>query len=1224
MNISEKTERELLGVAAEGAGAEFDSKWYRERYADVAATGQDPAEHYVSHGQAEGRFRNAGEAVRAAMQAGIEPTWYISRYPDVAAAGQDPAEHYALYGRHEGRFPNAKAAAQFAAENGVNPAWYANTYTDVVAANFEPEEHYGLYGHAEGRIPNPYAALQSPLRQEVDCKWYVERYADVAETGADPAEHYVVHGHVTGYFPNAGAEEFYIFNLRRAYMAQVDPAWYLANYADVAAAGVDPAEHFALHGQAQGRFPNAEAAARHAKETHSDLYEQVDPIWYLANYPDVVAAGADPRTHFALSGHAEGRFPNAEAAARHAKETHSDLYEQVDPIWYLANYPDVVAAGADPRTHFALSGHAEGRFPNAEAAKRDMLRREVDPDWYIAYYPDIAACGLEPQEHYILYGRAEGRLPNPTRLPAEAWQPSIVDTPTSKPLSRYPLIGVVTPARNRQAWTIGFARMLDNQDYPFFRLYVVDSNSTDGTPEALRALGLSSLVVLHAPDSAYWTAATNIGVEQALNDGCEYILTINDDAIIPPDFLTTIVRSAESAAARIVGSVISFADVPGRLWGVGAYNDWSTGSFVQLAMASAWDTALTQVPRSQEGLIPADYLCGNGTLVHRSVFHEIGLYDVKNTPHYHADSELTMRAERFRIDRWICSDARLYNRFSESDEGIFAKRNQRLFSFRSANYARALLFIIDRYCPQDLKARALVQYFLRHVRQPGMRTWSRLLRVVQILDMPLHARHIRYRDFFPPRQASLCLEQDLEILLGLSHDAFMAMLYPVLLRRRETDAERAVITRALELGYARQDLVREVLSRLEAKYSWSDQSLQSDDRGSQYSIKPFLSSDGITEGKTTVYMNIDVLCMAVTDPRAATGVHRYVSNILAELMRDPRVNLQLFHAEELAASAAKLRAQSLADCSFAPADQHFNKGVVFYPYFPFSGKDPRFAAIPHVITLCDLFPLSHPEWFSAVAISKFRRQLRDLTGVSHVLCISSATQAALQTTFPTLNASSSVAYLGVKLDRLRRAASEDRFTGQLGRPYFVCVGTIEPRKNLRSVIAAMRHLSPQVRELQMVVVGQVGWSITSQELVALAGEERSRIHFLGHVPDAQLWDLYANAICTVFPSLAEGFGFPIVESFSCGTPVVTSDRSSMAEIAGDGALLVNPLDPAAIAMAVESLASDVTLRSVLAKHALERARLFTWKSCAERHVEVFEQLAAHYMNSRECRDIQSQ
>ena len=80
----------------------------------------------------------------------------------------------------------------------------------------------------------------------------------------------------------------------------------------------------------------------------------------------------------------------------------------------------------------------------------------------------------------------------------------------------------------------------------------------------------------------------------------------------------------------------------------------------------------------------------------------------------------------------------------------------------------------------------------------------------------------------------------------------------------------------------------------------------------------------------------------------------------------------------------------------------------------------------------------------------------------------------------------------------------------------------------------------------------------------------------------------------------------------------------MAEIAGDGALLVNPLDPAAIAMAVESLASDVTLRSVLAKHALERARLFTWKSCAERHVEVFEQLAAHYMNSRECRDIQSQ
>ena len=202
--------------------------------------------------------------------------------------------------------------------------------------------------------------------------------------------------------------------------------------------------------------------------------------------------------------------------------------------------------------------------------------------------------------------------------------------------------------------------MLDGQDYPLFRFYAVDSNSTDGTPQALRNLDVAGSTVLSAPDSAFWTAATNIGVACALADGCDYILTINDDAIIPADFLKAIVGAAERGRARIVGSVIAFADAPGRLWGVGAFNDWSSGSFVQLAMAGAWDDALAQVSLSPDGLIAAHYLCGNGTLIHRSVFEEIGLYDVRHLPHYHADSEFTMRAERAGIERWVAPGARLY------------------------------------------------------------------------------------------------------------------------------------------------------------------------------------------------------------------------------------------------------------------------------------------------------------------------------------------------------------------------------------------------------------------------------------------------------------------------------------------------------------------------------------------------------------------------------------
>ncbi|WP_267406958.1 glycosyltransferase [Methylobacterium sp. GC_Met_1] len=814
------------------------------------------------------------------------------------------------------------------------------------------------------------------------------------------------------------------------------------------------------------------------------------------------------------------------------------------------------------------------------------------------------------------------------------------------------MIGVVTPVRNRGAWSVDFARMLDGQDYPLFRFYAVDSNSTDGTPEALKSLNVAGASILSAPDSAYWTAATNIGVARALADGCDYILTINDDAIIPADFLRAIVSAAERAGARIVGSVIAFANTPGRLWGVGAYNDWSSGSFVQLAMAGAWDDALDELAISSNGLMPTHYLCGNGTLIHRSVFNEIGLYDVRHLPHYHADSEFTMRAERAGIERWVAPSARLFNRFTDAGDGIFAARNQRLFSLRSANYARPLIFIIDTYCPDELKAQALVRYFVRFVKEPSDRTWSRLLRIVKLIDTVAADRRVVCADFFPPSDSALRAAEDLEILLSLSDATFLSLLYPILLRRLESDEERTQHAEAIRSGCCRGDLVREILARPEAKYHWSthttflsayltqengsadvfasaEQHLQSAhtrlshlpsqaEARARIDAAACLSPASEPSEALNVYMNIDVLCMAVTDPKAATGVHRYVHNVMQELARDTRINLQLFHAPQLVNSATELCAGILAGAKFAEHNQRPNTGVVFYPYFPFSGLDQRFEALPQIFTICDLFPLTNSDWFSAAAVAKFNGQLRYLTAADHLLCISAATEGAVRAVFPTLSATSSVAHLGVALHSGSygdAASASPIASGE--EPYFICVGTIEPRKNLSTVIAAMRHLrAPAVQHLRMVVVGQAGWSITAEDLTNLAGTDASRITFLGRVPDEQLWGLYSGAICTVFPSLAEGFGLPIIESFSCGTPVVTSNGSSMAEIADSGALLVDPTNSVDIAMAVEKLATDPLLRSALAQEAELRSRHFTWEACAERHIEAFKRAIARKQKTR--------
>jgi len=116
---------------------------------------------------------------------------------------------------------------------------------------------------------------------------------------------------------------------------------------------------------------------------------------------------------------------------------------------------------------------------------------------------------------------------------------------------------------------------------------------------------------------------------------------------------------------------------------------------------------------------------------------------------------------------------------------------------------------------------------------------------------------------------------------------------------------------------------------------------------------------------------------------------------------------------------------------------------------------------------------------------------------------------------------------------------------------------------------------------------------------------RRHIHLEGYVPRDRLLSYYKNAICLVFPSLYEGFGLPILEAMACGTPVITSETSSMPEVAGDAALLVNPYDIPAIADAMNRLISDNQLRERLISMGLERTKQFSWKKCAEETLSVF-------------------
>jgi alpha-1,3-rhamnosyl/mannosyltransferase len=173
------------------------------------------------------------------------------------------------------------------------------------------------------------------------------------------------------------------------------------------------------------------------------------------------------------------------------------------------------------------------------------------------------------------------------------------------------------------------------------------------------------------------------------------------------------------------------------------------------------------------------------------------------------------------------------------------------------------------------------------------------------------------------------------------------------------------------------------------------------------------------------------------------------------------------------------------------------------------------------------------------------------------------------------------------------------------RPYLLYVGTIEPRKNLETLLDAWKQLRASLRgEFELLVAGPVGW-----EAVATTARIRAEATYLGYVPEQDLPGLVAGAAAFVYPSLYEGFGFPVVQAMAAGTPVVTSNVSCLPEIVGDAALLVDPHSPSELASNLSRLLKSESLRAELGERGRTRARRYQWSVCAEQSLKFFRGIA---------------
>jgi glycosyltransferase involved in cell wall biosynthesis len=208
-----------------------------------------------------------------------------------------------------------------------------------------------------------------------------------------------------------------------------------------------------------------------------------------------------------------------------------------------------------------------------------------------------------------------------------------------------------------------------------------------------------------------------------------------------------------------------------------------------------------------------------------------------------------------------------------------------------------------------------------------------------------------------------------------------------------------------------------------------------------------------------------------------------------------------------------------------------------------------------------------------------------------LVCISAATRRDLVQRVP----SSAPRSLVIPLAAAAQFASPGTRPSGIERPYVLAAGTLEPRKNLERLLDAWAQLCPALRdEHELVLVGPVGWEADAIRVRARG----SGVRLTGYVPDEQLAALYHGCELFCYPSLYEGFGLPVLEAMRAGAPVITSNVSSLPEVAGDAAVLVDPLSVDAIEAALARLLADPDERGRLRAAGRARAALFSWERTA--------------------------
>lgn len=300
-----------------------------------------------------------------------------------------------------------------------------------------------------------------------------------------------------------------------------------------------------------------------------------------------------------------------------------------------------------------------------------------------------------------------------------------------------------------------------------------------------------------------------------------------------------------------------------------------------------------------------------------------------------------------------------------------------------------------------------------------------------------------------------------------------------------------------------------------------------------------------------------------------------------------------------------------------PISATFFTGHVDIYHGPDFVLPPLNGGVRKVVTVHDLAFLEHPEYAVPELAAYLKKVVPEAVAAADMIAsVSQATSETLVKHFGTPHEKIRVVPGGIR-PSLRRITDPmlleaTRHKYNLQRPLVLAVGTLEPRKNHLGLIKAFRQAmgsaSKAARPAMLAIAGAPGWLYDETRQAVADMKLEKRVRFLGRVSDLDLQLLYSLADVFAFPSFFEGFGLPPIEAMACGAPVITSNTSSLPDVVGDAALLVNPHDSNEIARAITRVLEDEQLREKLRQKGYERARLSTWERSALAMLAIYQQL----------------